>query len=72
MKLLNKIPEETITDLREQILNKRVKIQLNDGSFLCGICEFFGYNKLLPSYGLQITINRTPVTNINLKNIEIL
>lgn len=53
MNMTNLIPETTINELREQIIFRRVEVILKDGSSICGICSFFGYNSYLPSYGYK-------------------
>lgn len=71
------IPESTLEVLREQLLGKRVQVT---GQFhgkipmgpVAGRCEYFGYNKFFPKWGLQITVDRMPLTNISLSQISII
>jgi len=62
-----RISEETLDELRKQILGK--KIEVRD---VVGLCEYFGYNKYFPTYGLQVTIGRMPITNLKLTEIKVL
>ena len=62
-----RISEETLDELRKQILGKKIEVRDNGG-----ICEYFGYNKYLPTYGLQVTIGRMPITNLKLTEIKVL
>ncbi len=64
------IPEEIIENLRKSILGKRVEVKTSD-IHIVGICQFFGYNPYLPLWGLQVTVNRTPVTNLELSQIKL-
>jgi len=72
-----KIPEVTISALREQLLGKRISVsgQTYSGKpigDIVGKCEYFGYNQFLPSWGLQVTVDRMPISNVSLSQIKIL
>jgi hypothetical protein len=71
-----KIPDVTIAAMREQLLGKRISVsgQLYQGKpigDIVGKCEYFGYNQFLPSWGLQVTIDRMPISNVLLSQIKI-
>jgi hypothetical protein len=65
-----KLSEEQIAKLREEFLGKRVEL-VGDGGRHVGVVDFIGYNKYLPTYGFQVTLSRTPVTNVNPNSIKI-
>lgn len=69
--MTQQIPEETITQFKEEIMGKRVQVWTEKTGKVTGICAFFGYNRHFPSWGLQITLDRMPITNVELKNIKI-
>jgi hypothetical protein len=61
---------------RKKFMGKKVRVKKYKGSDgrvsdWVGNCYFLGYNKYLPSWGFQITINRTPLSNIRLDQIEL-
>lgn len=54
---------------------KRVRVRtMIEGHprFIVGNCTFIGFNKMIPSYGLQITVDRFPITNIKESDIELI
>jgi len=68
----------TIEEANEKFLNKHVTVKnvkfRSDDDKTCtmgGICQFLGYNEFIPSWGLQITLSRTPLPNINLEDISL-
>ncbi len=56
---------------RDKFLGKKVRVIDSNGEEWIGKCEFIGYNKYLPSYGFQVTVNRTPITNLNPDNVSL-
>ncbi len=69
--IIELIDEKTIELFRESIMGKRVRVKTKDGS-TSGTVQYFGYNKHIPSWGLQVTLDRFPILNIQLKDIELL
>ena len=78
-----KLNEATVAAMQLMLLGKRVKVTgcksknpMPDGSYnlgnVIGECTFFGYNPHFPSFGLQITVDRMPLTNIDISQIELL
>jgi len=68
---------EKLTPQQEQVyknkfFGKRVRVIDSKGGEWVGKCQFIGYNKYLPSYGFQVTIDRTPVTNVDPTKIELM
>lgn len=70
MKKQERIPDETIKILHEMVIGKKILVKKGDDK-IQGICEYFGYNPHLPDWGLQVTIERMPITNLDIKDIEI-
>jgi hypothetical protein len=64
---MERISQEQIEQLRLALVGKRVRVRN-----MAGICKYFGYNEYIPSFGLQVTIERTPVTNLKLTDITLL
>jgi len=56
---------------REKFLGKKVVVIDSKGEEWVGRCEFIGFNPYLPSYGFQVTINRTPITNVDPFKVEL-
>jgi hypothetical protein len=63
---MERIANEQITFIRETLIGKRVRAR-----DIIGVCEFFGYNDFFPSWKLQVTIGRLPVTHLELSDIEL-
>ena len=57
--------------LEDQFLGKRVMVKTKIGK-IGGICQFIGNNEYIPSFGLQVTVSRMPITNVEIKDITLL
>ena len=74
---MDRIDETVLEQIRSELIGKRVRLKVhkNIGPFpdsdIVGKCDFIGYNPHFPSFGLQITIDRMPCTNINLSQISL-
>lgn len=55
----------------QTLIGKRVYIK-TDGGCYAGILEFLGYNTLVPTWGLQATVNRLPIQHVSLDDIKVL
>jgi hypothetical protein len=78
-----RLTDDTIKAMRAMLLGNRVKVTgcksknlmpdctYNFGNVV-GECTFFGYNPHFPTFGLQITVDRMPLTNINISQIELI
>lgn len=64
--------QEQIEKMKEQFMGKRISFQTEKGEKWVGVCEFLGYNKYLPSWGFQITVDRTPIQHVNPKTIKLI
>ena len=73
---MKRIPEETIEEIRQSLIGKRIHVQYTDTKGKRkeaeGICQYFGYNKFFPSWKLQVTIGRTPITHLELSDIKLI
>jgi hypothetical protein len=75
----NKMTEKQLQQLKEKFLNKKISLSvINDTGYgipgrskISGKCTFIGYNPHFPSWGLQVTINRTPIQNVDFNNIKL-
>lgn len=63
---MERIPQYIIDQMSQSLLGKRV--QYRD---IVGECKYFGYNEYLPKWGLQITLDRMPLSNVDIKQIFI-
>jgi hypothetical protein len=59
-----------IKRIKKELLGERVCVESSNGETFCGILKFIGYNKFIPSWGIQVTIDRTPLSNINISTIK--
>ena len=57
--------------LEDKFLGKRVMVKTKIGK-IGGVCQFIGNNEYIPSFGLQITVDRMPITNIQIQDITLL
>ena len=65
------LTKQEIEELNAKFLNKRILVIDNTGKTIGGKCTFIGFNSLFPSWGLQVTVGRMPITNVNPKNIKL-
>ena len=68
---MDKLPEEVLKHLEETFKGKRISVKGNGGETYVGNCYFIGYNPNLPSWGLQVTLDRFPISNVILSSIKI-
>jgi len=71
---MEKLSKEVLQELEDKFLGKKITVPFDKGvgaNTLTGKCTFIGYNPLLPTWGLQVTIERTPVTNVNHSSIRL-
>lgn len=66
------ISQEIVNQLQEQFLGKIIELTDSKGQKWAGICEFIGTNPFIPSWGLQVTIGRTPITNVRINDIHLI
>lgn len=66
------IPQEIITQLQQEFLNKRISVEDEKGNIERGLCTSIGTNPFLPSWGLQVNFGRFPVTNVKIKSIHLI
>ena len=57
--------------LEDKFLSKRVMVKTKIGK-IGGVCQFIGNNEYIPSFGLQITVDRMPITNIQIQDITLI
>lgn len=71
----------TEQQLQDKFLGKRIKLPwinntgygiVQDNDSITGICGFIGYNKHMPNWGLQVTIDRTAITHVDYTKIQII
>lgn len=65
-----KLSDKQIKELQDVYLNKKIKISTPKQQYV-GVCNFIGYNSFLPDWGLQVTMDRFPITNLELYQIEL-
>jgi hypothetical protein len=64
------LDQQAILKLQEQFLGKKVSIQNDKGRYV-GICQFIGYNEFFPSWNFQVTLDRTPFSNVKIKSVHL-
>lgn len=63
---VKKLTDEQVKALQDKFLGKRITYM-----GMTGKCEYLQYNPFLPSWGLQLTIERTPIQHVDPKKIRI-
>ena len=63
---MERIPQHIIEQMSQSLIGKRVRYR-----DVVGVCKFFGYNEYLSNWGLQITLDRMPLPNVDVKQIFI-
>jgi hypothetical protein len=61
--------EEQIKELKDKFIGKYISV-IGDGGRFVGTCDFLGYSHF-ESWGLQVTIDRMPVSNVKIKSIHL-
>jgi hypothetical protein len=73
--------EEFVKELQDKFLGKLISVPwenttgfgiVKPNDTINGICEFIGPNPHFPSFGLQVTIGRMPIRNVDYKRIKII
>lgn len=65
-----KMTQQEIDDLKRKFQGERVSLIDGKGEKWVGQVYFIGYNPYFPSWELQVTLDRTPITNVNPKSIR--
>jgi hypothetical protein len=76
---MTQLTPQQIKQLQDKFLGKRIKVPIQkraDGmgsynSTVTGDCQFIGYNPMFPSFGLQVTLDRMPITNVDHTKIKL-
>ena len=66
------IQQEQIDKMRELFMGKRISVETKKGERWVGTCQFLGYNDYLPSWGFQVTLDRTPVQDVKPDSIKLI
>lgn len=66
------IQQEQIEKMREQFMGKRISVETERGERWVGTCQFLGYNDYLPSWGFQVTLDRTPIQQVKPETIKLI
>lgn len=65
-----KMTQQEINDLKRRFQGERVSLIDGKGEKWVGQVNFIGYNPYLPSWDLQVTLDRTPISNVDVKSIR--
>ncbi len=68
---MTKLNDKQLGELREKWLNKKVNLLDEAGNKHVGVVDFIGYNRMLPSWGFQVTLSRTPVQHVIVDSIKL-
>lgn len=66
-----RLSPKQISELKTKFLGKKITFRDTNGVKHVGTSDFIGYNEFFPMWGLQITIDRTPITNVNHSTIQL-
>ena len=71
--------EKFVRFLQRKFLGKVVKVPWvnntgfgfkRENDYVVGVCKWIGPNPYFPSFGLQVTVGRMPIRNVDYKKIE--
>jgi hypothetical protein len=65
------IPQPILNELQLRFLGKKISVEIKDSKPVIGVCEFIGHNPFFPHWGLQVVIDRYPLTNVDVKSISL-
>lgn len=68
---MKKLSYEELQSMTDKFLNKKISLVDRNGKTWIGNCQFLGYNRYMESWGLQVTLDRTPITHINSTSIKL-
>lgn len=66
-----RLSEDRIKQMQDTFLGKRIRFKDQNGNVMIGTCEFIGYNLHIPSWGFQVTVDRTPFQNVNPDTVKL-
>lgn len=66
------IQQEQIEKMKERFMGKRISVETEEGERWVGTCQFLGYNSYLPSWGFQMTLDRTPISHVKPESIKLI
>ena len=66
------IQQEQIEKMKERFMGERISVETEEGERWVGTCEFLGYNSYLPSWGFQVTLDRTPIQHVKPESIKLI
>jgi len=65
------IQQKKIEKMKERFMDKRISVETEEGERWVGTGQFLGYNDYLPSWGFQVTLDRTPIQHIKPETIKL-
>lgn len=75
---MTKLTPQQIKQLQDKFLGKRISVPYNgpykrgNDDIVAGVCEYLNYNPNFPSWGLQVTIGRMPIQNVDHTKIKLI
>lgn len=66
----HQLTQQQINDLKRRFQGERVSLIDGKGEKWVGRVDFIGYNPYFPTWELQVTLERTPITNVDPKSIR--
>ena len=76
--MTQKLTPQQIKELQDKFLGKRISVpykgpyKKSNGERIGGICEYLDYNPWFPTWGLQVTISRMPIQNVDYTEIKLI
>lgn len=75
---MTQLTPQQIKQLQDKFLGKRISVPYNgpykrgNDDTVGGVCEYLDYNPNFPSWGLQVTISRMPIQNVDHTKIKLI
>ena len=68
---MERISDQEQQQLKDKFLHQIISVIDDKGKMWSGKCDFIGYNEFFPSFGFQVTLDRTPITNVRINSIKL-
>ena len=68
---MTKLMKQEAQELQDKWIGKKVTLRDESGKSFTGVVTFMGFNRMLPSWGFQVTLNRLPIQHVVPETIEL-
>jgi len=69
---MGKLTEKEVEKLQLKFIGKKISVIDGNKQKWIGKCDWLGYNQNIPSWHFQVTMERTPLRNVEINSIKII